>query len=308
MAAGILMLAHTLSCSQSFLTVRDERIRSIVPSNAEIELLSTGFMFTEGPVWAPGGYLLFTDIPANKIYKLTSHGNLSTYMEPSGNANGLMFDPGGNLVMCQHSERQIAVDDKKGGYTTVCGMYNGKRLNSPNDLTIRRDGTIYFTDPPYGLPEGMNDPAKELPYQGVFMCKAGKAYLLDSTLSTPNGIILSPDEKFLYVADSKRDTNEKRWFRYKVNENGNVKGRKLFADASDINEPGGPDGMTVDINGNLYVTGPGGVLVYDPSGKHLGSIQFPEVPSNCCLGGIDGNSLYVTARTSVYMLRLNINK
>lgn len=308
LAAGILLMAHHLACSQSFLTVRDEKIRSIVPSNAEIERLSTGFMFTEGPVWAPDGYLLFTDIPANKIYKLTSHGNLSTYMEPTGNANGLMFDPAGYLIMCQHTERQIAMDNRKGGYSTVCNMYDGKRLNSPNDLAIRSDGVIYFTDPPYGLREGMNDPSKELPYQGVFMCKDGSVTLLDSTLSVPNGIILSPDEKYLYVADSRRDTNEKRWLRYKVNKDGTVKGRKLFADASDIDEPGGPDGMTVDVHGNLYVTGPGGVLVYDPSGKHLGTIQFPEVPSNCCLGGTDGNTLYVTARTSVYMIRLNINQ
>jgi gluconolactonase len=303
-----ILLLHQFALSQSFLLVKDEKIKNIVSEIAEIEKVSTGFMFTEGPVWAPDRYLLFTDIPANKIYRLTEEGILETYMEPSGNANGLMFDNEGSLLMCQHSERQIAIDNNKGGYETVCSEFKGKKFNSPNDLTIRSDGIIYFTDPPWGLEQGVNDPAKELPYQGVFMCKEGKAYLLDSTLHLPNGIILSPDEKFLYVADFNNKTNAKQWFQYKVNNDGTVKGRKIFADASESIEEGGPDGMTVDGDGNLYFTGPGGVLVYDPAGTCLGLIRFPEPPSNCCFGGPSGQTLYVTARTSIYRLRLNISK
>ena len=305
---AVIFLVHHFALSQSFLLVSNEKIKSIVPESAEIEKVSTGFLFTEGPVWAPDGYLLFTDIPANKIYRLTEAGFLEPYMEPTGNANGLMFDKEGNLLMCQHSERQIAMDNRKGGYEAVCSEFKGKKFNSPNDLTIRSDGTIYFTDPPWGLEQGENDPAKELPYQGVFMCKEGKTYLLDSTLRSPNGIILSPDEKYMYVADFNSKTNEKQWFRYKVNKDGTVKGRKIFADASESKEEGGPDGMTVDGDGNLYFTGPGGVLVYDLAGAYLGLIRFPESPSNCCFGGPSGQPLYVTARTSIYSIRLNVKK
>jgi gluconolactonase len=307
--AIILMLcAHKLVVGQSFLLVKDEKIKNIVPNYASIEKICDGFMFTEGPVWAEEGYLLFTDIPANKIYKWSSDGNVETYMEPTGNANGLMFDMKGNLILCQHSERQIGMENKMGGYNTICGDYEGKKFNSPNDLAISNDGIIYFTDPPYGLEKGADDPSKELAYQGVFMLKEGKAYLIDSTLTTPNGIALSPDERFLYVTNYNGKTKEKQWFRYKVNKDGSVKGRKLFADASKSEEKGGPDGMTVDGDGNLYFTGPGGILVYDPAGTYLGLIRFPETPSNCCFGGPEGQTLFVTARTSVYKITLNVNK
>lgn len=306
------MAAILLSCqialSQSFLIVKNDKIRSIVPENAEIEKVSTGYMFTEGPVWSPEGYLLFSDIPANKIYKLTVQGLRSTFAEPTGNSNGLMFDKEGNLFVCQHSGRQIAMYDKKGGFKTVCSEFEGKKFNSPNDLVIRSDGTIYFTDPPYGLPQGANDPARELPFHGVFMYQDGKVSLVDSTLSFPNGIILSPDEKYLYVSHSNNQPKEMMWFRYKVNKDSTVKGRKLFADASKSTEEGGPDGMTIDAYGNLYFTGPGGICIYDPTGLFLGVIRFPESPANCCFGGPEGRTLYVTARTSIYSIRLNTNK
>jgi gluconolactonase len=301
-------MASQTALSQSFLLVNDEKIKKIVPEDATIEKLGDGFMFTEGPVWAPDGYLLFTDIPANKIYKWSPDGQIEIYMEPTGNANGLMFDNTGDLIFCQHSKRQIARDNKVGGFETICDNFERKRFNSPNDLSIRSDGIIYFTDPPYGLKQGADDPAKELPYHGVFMYKEGKAYLLDSTLSMPNGIILSPDEKFLYVADNNRQTKEKLWFRYKVKKDGTVKGRMRFADASKSEEKGGPDGMTTDDDGNLYFTGPGGVLVYDLSGNYLGLIRFPEIPANCCLGGPEGKTLFVTARTGLYSIKLNVNK
>jgi gluconolactonase len=303
-----MVLVSAPALGQTFLQIENEKIRDIVPESTNIDKIAGGFMFTEGPVWSPEGYLLFTDIPANKIYKLSLDGDLETYMEPTGNANGLMYDPAGNLVLCQHAERQIAIDNKQGGYKTLCEDFEGKRFNSPNDLAIRSDGIIYFTDPPYGLEQGRNDPAKELPYQGVFMCKEGKAYLVDETLPTPNGIILSPDEKYLYVADSEREPRRMQWFRYTINKDGTVKNKKLFADASGINAPGGPDGMTVDADGNLYCTGPGGILIYDPSGSLLGIIEFPESPANCCFGGPEGQTLFATARTSVYMIKLNVNK
>jgi gluconolactonase len=304
----IFVACHT-AFSQSYLLIKDAKIKKIVPEDAVIEKIGGGFQFTEGPVWSPEGFLLFTDIPANRIYKWSPGGQqVEVYMEPTGNANGLMFDGDGNLILCQHSERQIGRDNNTGGFETICDNFEGKRFNSPNDLDIRSDGIIYFTDPPYGLKEGANDPAKELPYQGVFMYKDGKAYLLDKTLSMPNGIALSPDEKYLYVADHNRETGEKQWFQYTVNKDGTVKGRKLFADASKSTEQGGPDGMAVDADGNLYVTGPGGVLIYDPSGTWLGLIRFPEIPANCCLGGPDGQTLYATARTGVYSIKLNLKK
>lgn len=303
-----LLMAYQTALSQPFLLVKDDKIKSIVPEDAVIENIGDGFQFTEGPVWSPKGYLLFTDIPANRIYKWSPEGPVEVYMEPTGNANGLMFDRNGDLIMCQHSLRQIARDNKAGGFETICDNFAGKRFNSPNDLSIRSDGIIYFTDPPYGLEKGADDPAKELSFLGVFMYKKGEVYLIDSTLSMPNGIILSPNEKYLYVANSNRQTGEKQWVRYKVKKDGNVKDRELFADASKIEERGGPDGMTVDNDGNLYVTGPGGVLVYDPSGTWLGSIKFPEVPANCCFGGPEGRTLFATARTSVYKIKLNVNK
>ena len=304
---ALMLLGPQIGLCQSFLVVKNEKVRNIVPEDAVIDKLSTGFMFTEGPVWSPEGFLLFSDIPANTIYKLTVQNHHSTYVQPTGNANGLMFDHDGNLFVCQHSGRQIARYDNAGGFETVCSEFEGKRFNSPNDLVIRSDGTIYFTDPPYGLEQGINDPAKELPYQGVFMYKDGKVSLIDSTIPSPNGIILSPDEKYLYVTHSNNQPNEKKWFRYKVNKDGSVKGKKLFADASESIEQGGPDGMTVDGDGNLYFTGPGGILIYDPAGTYLGLLRFPESPSNCCFGGVEGKTLYVTARTSVYSIRLNVN-
>jgi len=304
----VMLVAFQTAVSQSFLLVKDDKIKNIVPEDAMIEKVGDGFMFTEGPVWSPEGFLLFTDIPANKIYKWSPDGQIETYMVPTGNANGLMFDKKGDLILCQHSKRQIARDNNVGGFETICDNFERKRFNSPNDLAIRSDGIIYFTDPPYGLKQGVDDPAKELPYQGVFMYKDGEAQLLDNTLSMPNGIALSPDEKFLYVADHNRETKEKQWFRYKVNKDGTVKDRKVFADASESTEKGGPDGMAVDADGNLYFTGPGGVLVYDSSGIYLGLIRFPEIPANCCFGGPSGQTLFATARTSVYKIKLNVNK
>jgi gluconolactonase len=304
----VTLLAHHIALGQSFLIVKDDKIKSIVPQDAEIVQIGEGFQFTEGPVWSPQGYLLFTDIPANRIYKWSPGGQMEVYMEPTGSANGLMFDNDGILIMCQHAQRQIARDNLSGGFDPVCNNFERKRFNSPNDLDIRKDGIIYFTDPPWGLKDGVNDPAKELPYQGVFMYKKGEAFLLDSTLSLPNGIILSPDEKHLYVANSDRQTGEKQWLRYKVNKDGTVKDRDVFADASNIEGRGGPDGMTIDNDGNLYCTGPGGILIYDPSGTWLGTISFPEVPANCCLGGPEGRTLFATARTGVYMIRLNVNE
>ena len=304
----LMVLVCQMTISQPFLHVNDDKIKSIVPEDAKIEKIGSGFQFTEGPVWSPEGFLLFTDIPANRIYKWSPEGQVEVYMEPTGNANGLMFDNNGDLFMCQHSQRQIARDNKAGGFDPISDNFARKRFNSPNDLDIRSDGIIYFTDPPWGLREGVNDPAKELPFQGVFMYKKGEAYLLDSTLSMPNGIILSPNEKYLYVANHNLQTHEKQWFRYKVKKDGTIKDREIFADASKSEEDGSPDGMTVDNDGNLYFTGPGGVLVYDPSGTWLGLIRFPENPANCCLGGPEGRTLFATARTSVYMIKLNVNK
>ncbi len=291
---------------QSFLLVKDPAIHKIVPENATIDRIAEGFMFTEGPVWSKKGYLLFSDIPADRIYRWDEANGVSIFLYPSGKTNGLFFDQNGDLLMCQHEERQIAKYTAPDSYQAIINTYNGKRFNSPNDLVIKRNGAIYFTDPAWGLPEQEKDLSKEIPYQGIFKFEKGTVTLLDETVSSPNGIIFSPDEKWLYVANLNKQTNEKNWLRYRVIKDGTLKGKKIFADATASLETGSPDGMTVDEKGNLYFTGPGGILIYDDGGTYLGLIRFPELPSNVCFGNAEGKTLFVTARTSVYKINLQI--
>lgn len=291
--------------AQSFLLVKDEAIAEIVPKNAKIEKLADGFMFTEGPVWSPNGFLLFTDIPANKVIKWDPEEGISTYFEPTGNANGLAFDKSGRLIMCQHYKRMVSYIEEDRVMPIVTN-YQGSRFNSPNDLTISKLGVIYFTDPAWGLEEQENDPSKDLSYQGIFMIKNNRATMIESSLTSPNGIALSPDNKFLYVSNLEKGVNIKTWWRFKVNEDGTIKGKKKFADLSNSLEIGSPDGMKVDVEGNLYCTGPGGIWIMNPKGKILGLLRFPEVTSNCAFGGKDYKTLFVTANTGLYKIDLSI--
>jgi gluconolactonase len=288
----------------------------IVPSGATVEKLAGNFKFTEGPVWIHAGYLLFSDIPANAIMKWTPAGEVSVFLKPSGftgtgapegalvGSNGLTLDHQGRLIICQHGDRQVVRREKNGSLSVLAAKYEGKRLNSPNDVVVKKDGSIWFTDPPYGLPKQDDDPAKELKFSGVYRLAGGKLRLVYQDLARPNGIAFSPDEKVLYVGNS--DQAKKIWMRFDVKTDGSISGGKLFYDVTSETAPGVPDGMKVDTKGNLYCTGPGGIWVFSAEGKHLGNIDPPEVPANLAWGDADGKTMYITARTGLYRIRLNI--
>lgn len=286
----------------------NDRFWEVIPRTAVIERIGINFEFTEGPAWHPRGYLVFSDIQGNTIYRWTGK-KFESYRDSSNQSNGLLFMPGGDLLACEHATRSITRYSAEGEVTTLVDSFEGKRLNSPNDLCRSVSGALYFTDPPWGLPETNSDPAKELPYNGVFRWDRGKMTLIDSTLSWPNGIALSPDEKYLYVANMEimRENGEDRydvfWMRYTLNEAGEAVDKRVFYRAADTSLPGGPDGMTVDINGNLLVSGPGGILVLDSTGVYLGSISVP-IPATNLVFGNRGREIYITARSTVYRITL----
>ena len=294
----------------------DPALREIVPGDAKIEKLATGFKFTEGPVWVHAGYLLFSDIPNKRIDKWTADGKVNAFRKPGDNpgsdrfvgptfdSNGLTLDRQGRLTICEQTNRRVTRLEKDGSLSVLVDKYEGKRFNSPNDLVYKSDGSLYFTDPPYGLPQGDNDPSKELDFNGVYRLINGRLQPLIKDLTRPNGLAFSPDEKYLYVAVS--DPARKLWMRYDVNADGTVTNGRVFFDVTSRTEDGLPDGMKVDQQGNVYGTGPGGVWIVSPAGKHLGTIKPPEVPANCAWGDADGKTLYMTARTGLYRIRLKI--
>ena len=269
----------------------------IVPQDAPVEQVATGFQFTEGPAWDGKGGLLFSDIPADTIYKVDEAGEVSTFLKPSGKSNGLMFDTDGTLIACRHWERDVARVTTDGAVTVLASTYGGKTLNSPNDCVIADDGAIYFTDPHYGL-EGR---PKEQDIEAVYrLAPDGTVTRVVDEMTRPNGIFISPDGETLYVADSQ----DKKIRAYTLQDDGSATdGRDLISVASE--QPGTADGMTLDTDGNLYCTGSGGVWVISPEGQHLGTIEVPEVPANCTFGGAERNVLYITARASLYRIRLN---
>lgn len=285
-----------------------ERFWEVVPRTAVMERIGINFEFTEGPAWHPKGFLVFSDIPGNTIYRWTGRRFVS-YRDSSNHANGLLFMAGGDLLCCEHGSRSITRYSPEGKLTTLADSYMGQRLNSPNDLCRSSLGVIYFTDPPWGLSERNEDPEKDLPFNGVFRWERGGISLIDSTLSWPNGIALSPDERFLYVANMEilKENGEDRydvfWMRYELSESGEVEERKVFYRATDTSLPGGPDGMKVDRNGNLFVTGPGGILVLDSTGTHLGTISVPIPATNLAFDPRE-RKLFVTARSTVYRISM----
>jgi gluconolactonase len=279
------------------LVTRDPAFSRILPEGARIEKLAGGFRFTEGPVWRDGT-LLFSDIPANQIKQWAPDGKLSTFREPSGNSNGLTLDRQGRLIACEHGNRRVSRTEKDGKVVTLAERYDGKRLNSPNDAVVKSDGSIYFTDPPYGI----RTEQQELSFQGVYrLTPDGKLNLLVRDFDRPNGLALSPDEKVLYIADSSARMHVRA---FDVKSDGTLANGRVFAEMR-TGEDGAPDGMKVDREGRLYCTGPGGVWVFAADGKHLGTIKPPEVPANCGWGEADGKTLYMTARTGLYRIRLN---
>lgn len=292
----------------------------LVPPDARLEVIAAGFDWTEGPCWVPPrgdnpGHLLFSDIPPNRIYRWVEGEGAKLYMQPSGytgvadyggepGSNGLLLDPRGRLVCCEHGDRRVSVLTEQGGKRTLVDNYKGKRLNSPNDAVYHSSGDLYFTDPPYGLPNRWDDPRRELDFCGVYrLSKDGQLTLLTEEMTRPNGIAFSPDEKTLYVAQS--DPEAPIWKSFPVKDDGTLGAGKLFYDASENLKqelPGLPDGMAVDVNGNLFATGPGGVYVFSPAGQLLGRISTGERTSNCAFGGPDGSVLFLTA--DMYVCRI----
>ena len=280
----------------------------VISKDAFAENIGIDFQFTEGPAWHPDGYLLFSDIPANRIYKWTGLKHF-IFREPSNNSNGLVIEKDGTILACEHGSRSVTAFSPDGGLVKLADRYLGNRLNSPNDLCKASNGVLYFTDPPWGLPGRNSDPSKEIHFSGVYKLKDGMVTLIDSTLSWPNGIALSPDEKYLYVANSeyeKVDAKEQLksyWVRYELDGSGDATVRTNFFVAPDQSLSGSPDGMKVDKNGNLFLTGPGGILVVDPEGIHLGTIGIPVPATNLAFGPKE-KELYVTARSTVVRIVL----
>jgi sugar lactone lactonase YvrE len=277
----------------------------IVPKSSKLEKIATGFMFTEGPVWdASQGCLFFSDIPANKIRKWTKAKGAELIREPSGKSNGLTIDKQGRLIACEHANRRVSRTEKDGTVVTIADKYNGKKLNSPNDVVVKSDGSIYFTDPPYGLTAEFGKLGEqEQPFQGVYRLSAdGKTLtLLIDDFDKPNGLAFSPDESLLYIDDTARVHIRV----FDVQPDGTIANGRIFAELKSDAE-GNVDGMKIDSEGNAYVTGPGGVSILDPSGKKLGIIEMPEVSANVGWGEDDWKTLFITASSSVYKIRLNI--
>jgi gluconolactonase len=268
--------------------------QSPVPQDAELEKIAEGFQFVEGPVWIDGIGLLFSDIPANTVYKWTAEGGAVSYLSPSGNSNGLALDLQGRLLLAQHGNRRIARIEENGTETALATHYNGKRLNSPNDLAVKSDGSIFFTDPAYGISPGQ----EELDFSGIYRISPdGVLYLLDSTVSWPNGIAFTPDETKLYVGDSQAGII----YVYDVVDDTLIANRQQFAFMS---ASGGTDGMKTDGEGYLFSSGPFGIWVYAADGTVLDTIEVPGQTTNCNWGDDDRQTLYITSGSAVYRIRL----
>jgi gluconolactonase len=276
------------------------KLRTLIAAG-DPEKVAGGFEFLEGPLWHPEGFLIFSDIPAAKIYRCTADGQVAVWRDSSGNSNGLTFDPEGRLVACEHGNRRVSRTLADGKVVALAEQYNGKRLNRPNDVVAKSDGSIYFSDPPYGKNPGERmDPAEiEQPCNGVYRVRPdGVLELVASDFERPNGLAFSPDESILYIDDSAR-----RHVRaLDVQPDGSLANSRIVADL-DHPQPGSPDGMKIDAQGNLYVAGATGVWVFTPEGEHLGVVVTPERPANLAWGDADRQTLYVTARTTLYRFR-----
>lgn len=327
-ATGCTQLTKSEFATLGALESHGPRFHQLVAPDAKIEIIAKDFTWIEGPLWLPSeNHLVFSNIPANKLWKWTEDGGAATYLRQSGylgqiprpgfrgafdqpGSNGLILSPDGKLVLCQHGLRQVGMmdaplSDPKAKYVTLTDRnHEGKRYNSPNDGCYHKDGSLYFTDPPYGMPAGADDENRETPYSGVYrLSKDGKVTLIDDQLERPNGIALSPDHKTLYVANS-HDTNA-IWMAYELRDDGSVKSKRVFYDVTSLvgTRKGMPDGLKVDDEGNIYATAPGGVWVFSPRGKHLGTIVTREFASNVAFGP-GKKTLYVTA--DMLLLRVKL--
>jgi gluconolactonase len=300
----------------------DPALDTLIAPDAKIETLAEGYDWSEGPIWVKedGGYLLFSDVPQNVVYKWKEGAGAQPYLKPSGytgteprggemGSNGLTLDGNGRLVLCQHGDRRVARMDAplsapQPKFATLADRYDGKRFNSPNDVIFHTNGDMYFTDPPYGMPKQFDDPGREIPFQGVFRRgRDGTVTLLTREMTRPNGLAFSPDERLLYVAQS--DVTAAIWRVFDVKPDGSLGASRVLFDSTAMTKTrkGLPDGLKVDTEGNLFATGPGGVLVLSPQGKHLGTILTGQATANCAFGD-DGRTLYITA--DMYLMRVRL--
>ena len=329
---AVILTAANVPAFPQEIQMLDPVLHHIVGADAKLERVATGFdKWTEGPVWTREGTLLFAEIPANNIIQWSSAKGAVVFMHPSGykgsepfngpepGSNGMTLDADGRVSVAGHAGRTVwrmESVDSKAQITVLADSYQGKQLNSPNDLVYKSDGSLYFTDPPYGLPTQSDaDPKKELQVNGVYRLPGARQHkpgaapdrdklqLMIKDLARPNGLAFSPDEKFLYVAES----GKRQWMRYQVQPDGSLTDGILFLDASTDPADGGPDGLRVDRKGNIYGSGPGGVWIISPQGKHIGTIKVPERVSNVAWGGKDGTTLYITASTSIYRIKLKVS-
>jgi gluconolactonase len=295
----------------------DPALDAIVPAEAKIEKLAGGFAFTEGPIWfKQERYLLFSDIPGNAIHKWTPDGKVALFRKPSGydrndappgafiGSNGMTLDQQTRLIICEHGNHRVTRLEKDGSLTVLADQWEGNRLNSPNDIVQKSNGDFYFTDPPYGLVKQDQDPKKELDFNGVFRISNGKLHLLYKGVARPNGLAFTPDEKHMYLNNS--DPHNKICLRFDVRDDGSLANEKVFFDLTKESKDGVPDGMKIDQKGNVYSTGPGGVWIFSAEGRHLGTIHPPETPANLHWGDGDSKTLYITARTGLYRIKLSL--
>lgn len=303
----------------------DPALDAIISENAQIEIIGEGYEWSEGPVWVDKHQmLLFSDVPTNTIHKWTEANGAEVYLTPSGytgtepsassepGSNGLLLDKDGRLVLCQHGDRRVAVmnaplDKPEPAFTSITDNYQGMRFNSPNDAAYRRDGELFFTDPPYGLPKRAEDPSKETPFHGVYKVNAqGETILLLDSITRPNGIDLTRDGKTMIIANS--DPDKAVWYEYQLNENDSIISGRIFYDATNETktELGLPDGFKIDKNGNIFASGPGGVWIFDSSGKVLGRIRLPDAATSNCALANDEKTLFIT--NDMYLLRVKMRQ
>lgn len=288
----ILLVVTTLSCGEKPTEQQPE------PLLSEPELITDGYRFTEGPFWHPDGFLLFSDIPANRVYKWTPGEESEVFIEPSGNSNGIAADPDGHILLAQHAGTVSRLTEE-GELRVIAESYEGKRLNSPNDLTVHSTGSIFFTDPPFGVSEE----DKELDFSGVYkLTPSGDLQVIYDQFTHPNGITFSPDESRLYVNDSR--TGEIIFF--ETDQEGNTSNPTSFTNIGEMTEKGGADGMKTDTYGNLYTTGPNGLIVFNSDGVQIDKTEFEEQITNLAWGGPDRNDLFLTASSNVYRFDVNI--